>query len=85
MPMAVFMILLVLQYSPTKKKKKFYGLYQSDLEIDNYLQYTVIGSLWVNGWPSPLKFQSCLNCAVVKKNVTWLEDTFRPSVANVNK
>ena len=45
MPMAVFMILLVLQYSPTKKKKKFYGLYQSDLEIDNYLQYTVIGSL----------------------------------------
>ena len=45
MPMAVFMILLVLQYSPTKKRKKFYGLYQSDLEIDNYLQYTVIGSL----------------------------------------
>ena len=47
MPMAVFMILLVLQYSPTKKKKKkkFYGLYQSDLEINNYLQYTVIGSL----------------------------------------
>ena len=28
-----------------QKKKKFYGLYQSDLEIDNYLQYTVIGSL----------------------------------------
>ena len=45
------------------KKKNAMGCinYQGDLDIDNCLQCTVAGSLWVDGWPAPLKFQRCLN------------------------